>query len=224
METSGQFKTKPLEAGGLRAEQKLPAPIAEPKVGVARLGRPNRLAGWALCCALAAAGYSLMHHGNVAEKGAPERTSTATAKNREAIHLLPSDLNHGLTSAAQLAAQRGETVPGFRGIEVLLPRIQAGDVRFFSLIVYDNCDEDGDVVIVNAGHGVSFGPIRLTNAGTVLNIPVLGNETPHVEVVAIKDGSDLDMVTVGVRSLSGSVWLSSVMRPGAREIVPVSLR
>ena len=74
-----------------------------------------------------------------------------------------------------------------------------------------------------SGSCSSTGPFVLTNAGRPVDIPVVGGETPHVEVLALKDGAGIERVTVGVRS-RGAVWFSGILRPGTTEVAPIEVK
>lgn len=140
------------------------------------------------------------------------------------VSLSSADLDKKMTQIARDAANAGQPIPGFTNLPPSLIRdIRKGEVSFYSFLVFDDHDEDGDVVTISLGNGVEYGPITLTNKGTTIAIPVKGGTPPSITLHAITDGYPPYGVTCGIKTSDG-FWYSTILQPGATQQVPFMTR
>ena len=89
-------------------------------------------------------------------------------------------------------------------------RIDSGNVKFFSITVLDNLDEDGDVVKIKVNN-MDLGDVLLTNAGSTISVPLSSSGNDTLSVIGVKDG--VGGITVTFRTSKGDFY-SKVMQPG----------
>jgi hypothetical protein len=90
----------------------------------------------------------------------------------------------------------------------------------FSIRLVDTVAEDGDVVVVSVD-GQALGRINLSNAGTVLTLPLKPGASTSLKVLAEKDGGG--GVTFGAVTSQGQV-MSRVMAVGESQDWTVEAR
>lgn len=173
--------------------------------------------------AVALVGYTMMASAG-AYKGPEDQAPSyqhhvAAAKSPQPLQLSDADLDKKLMRTAAGLATAGQQIPGLPANlpPALVREIRKGTVKFYSVTLFDDCAEDGDVVSVSTGSGVSFPPTTLANAGTTFTIPVPEGMTPELTLHAIKDGGG--GVTVAVQTSDGT-WYSDVLPEGATQRVP----
>jgi hypothetical protein len=135
-----------------------------------------------------------------------------------------ADLDPQMTQAALEAANAGQPIPGLPNVPPSVVRdIRKGEVQFYSILVFDDHDEDGDIVKVILGNGMEYGPFRLTNKGTTISIPVKGGIPPSITLQAVKDGYPSYGVTCGIKASDG-FWYSNILPEGSTQQVPFVAR
>jgi hypothetical protein len=168
-------------------------------------------------------GYKLLSGGGQAKIDEPTREfqeQRAAHPGQPMVTLGPQDLARDFTRQAEQAVHAGQPIPGLPGASPELIRaVRQGEVQFYQIRLYDDHDEDGDVVTVTLDNGVQFGPLTLTNAGDTLTIPVVRGTPPQITLHAVTDGYPPNGVTCGVHSSSGE-WYSTILQPGQTERVP----
>ena len=163
--------------------------------------------------------------GSKSYSGPPEDASPNYQKNKQfngsqPMQLSPRDMDRARTEAVRQAALRGQPLPGITNpSQALIDAAKNGQLTFYSVRVWDTCAEDGDVVTIRIPIGGEIGPIPLTNAGTVVSVPVVTGQPASVTIVAVKDG--VGGVTLGAQTSTG-VWFSEVMPVGGTETMPLA--
>ncbi len=196
-------------------------PPTAPRGTPASTGSPAlKLAALAIVAFL---GYKLLAGGGHAKTDEPTREfqeQRAAHPGRPMVTLGPQDLARDFTQKAEQAVSAGQPIPDLPGASPeLLRAVRQGEVQFYQIRIYDDRDEDGDVVTVMLDNGVQFGPITLTNAGETLTVPVVRGRPPQITLHAVKDGYPSLGVTCGVHS-SGGEWYSTILQPGQTERIP----
>jgi hypothetical protein len=197
------------------------APPAGPQGAPSSAASPAlKLAALAIVAFL---GYKLLAGGGHAKTDEPTREfqeQRAAHAGQPMVMLGPQDLARDFTQKAQEAVSAGQPIPGLAGASPeLLRGVRQGEVQFYQIRIYDDHDEDGDVVTVTLDGGVQFGPLKLTNAGETLTIPVVGGTPPQITLRAVTDGYPPNGVTCGVHSSRGE-WYSTILQPGQTQPVP----
>jgi hypothetical protein len=165
--------------------------------------------------------------GTVAKTDAPSKQheeEIAQHPGLPTVSLSAADLDKKLTQLALDAANAGQPIPGLPNLPPNVIRdIRKGEVSFYSLLVFDDHDEDGDVVKISLGNGMEYGPFTLTNKGLTISIPVKAGVPPNLTLQAIKDGYPSYGVTCGIKTSDG-FWYSSVLPQGTTQQVPFMAR
>jgi hypothetical protein len=173
--------------------------------------------------AVAFVGYKLLLSPGPTKTDAPSeqhQQEVAQHPPLAAITLGAADVDRELTDAAVAAARAGQPIPNLPNAPDSLVRdIAAGKVEFFSILVYDNYDEDGDVVTVSIGNGIEYGPIQLTNGGMTITVPVTAGEVPRITLRAVTDGYPPNGVTCALKTSTG-FWYSDILQPGQTQPIP----
>lgn len=140
------------------------------------------------------------------------------------VSLSAADLDKKMTQLALDAANAGQPIPGLPNLPPNVIRdIRKGEVSFYSLLVFDDHDEDGDVVKISLGNGMEYGPFTLTNKGLTISIPVKAGVPPNITLHAIKDGYPSYGVTCGIKTSDG-FWYSSILPESATQQVSLMAR
>jgi hypothetical protein len=140
------------------------------------------------------------------------------------VSISTADVDQAMTQAAVAAANAGQSIPGLPNVPPSIVRdIRKGEVQIYSIQVFDDHDEDGDIVKISLGNGMEYGPLQLTNGGTTIAIPVKGGVPPSITLHAIQDGYPSYGVTCGIKTSDG-FWYSNILPAGATQQVPLMAR
>jgi len=88
-------------------------------------------------------------------------------------------------------------------------KINDEDLKVYSITLFDDCAEDGDVVRVSVNN-LNLGDVLLTNAGSTIYVP-LSSGYNRLTVTGVKDGRG--GITVTFQTSQG-LFYSKVMQPG----------
>lgn len=144
--------------------------------------------------------------------------------NLPSVSVSAADLDQDMTQAAIAAANAGQPIPDLPNVPPSMIRdIRKGEVQFYSLLIFDDHDEDGDIVKISLGNGMEYGPFPLTNRGTTISIPVKGGVPPSITLHAFKDGYPSYGVTCGIKTSDG-FWYSNILPEGTTQQVPFMAR
>lgn len=97
-------------------------------------------------------------------------------------------------------------------------RLAKKEETFYTLSLFDSCDQDGDVVAVRS-NGVEITQVLLTNAGQTVSIPLAPSGGNIIEIYGAKDGGG--GITVAFKTSYGDFY-SKIINPG--ESIPVALK
>jgi hypothetical protein len=92
----------------------------------------------------------------------------------------------------------------------MISAFESGHMEMWRLFLYDNCDEDGDVVDVLL-NGVTFAVVPNTHQGATLSIPLARGTATSIALRGVKDGGG--GITVSCRTSTGT-YFSRAMYPG----------
>ncbi len=95
--------------------------------------------------------------------------------------------------------------------------IRAGDARYYHIFLFDNCDEDGDIVQVYF-NGALLGEVPITHAGTTISVPVTQGAAGLLQIVAVHDGQG--GITVAFQTSAGRRY-SRILQVGESQVVNV---
>lgn len=109
--------------------------------------------------------------------------------------------------ATTLAPKSGhEAKPELRPNTRLITAIRDGSAQFFNMRLFDCCAEDGDVVDL-AINGESYARVPLTNAGTVISLPLIPGKTV-ISIKGVQDGGG--GITVSFQSSQGDYFCQPI--------------
>ncbi|XVJ59145.1 MAG: hypothetical protein HEQ23_07000 [Tepidisphaera sp.] len=131
------------------------------------------------------------------------------------------DLERAMTLGDAIKANEAMREPS-RGLDpspvspVLQPGMSEdllnGSTKFYSIFLYDNCVEDGDIVRVEINKQ-PFAMVPLTRTGATLSIPVNSGQAFEVEIFGIRDGGG--GITVACQTSNGA-YFARAIQPGER--------
>jgi hypothetical protein len=220
----------------IQADHQLSDPFAETKASHAERPHSSTISadrvasrlGWKKYAAiglLLAAAFKIFGGGQQTWKGAENEAPNYQRHLAAAslpINLSSADLDQKMIRQAVAAVRSGTIPAALKHLPpALLQKVADGEVKFYSMRLWDTCTEDGDQIAVRLSNGMQFGPFPLTHEGKTLSIPVLNNAPPHIRLTAVKDG--VGGVTVGVTTSDG-VWYSNVLPVGSHQDIPTTLR
>lgn len=94
--------------------------------------------------------------------------------------------------------------------------IQQEQQQFMKVILWDTMDEDGDIVSVNNGAGISQ-EVNLVNAPQTLNIPI-PTSSDGITITGAKDG--VGGITVGIQTENKAALPLPYLTPGESVFIP----
>ena len=107
------------------------------------------------------------------------------------------------------AAPQPSITPGMR------TDLVTGNSKFYHIMLFDSCDEDGDVVdVIIDGH--PFARVPITNAGVTLSVPLNSGST--IEILGVRDG--VGGITVACKTSRGEGFVR-VLHEGERQLLSV---
>ncbi len=201
-----------------------------------RLSTASDTSNTAASAATESSAKSWIHHATASEREVPMtwvgrsgRPAAATA-----VALSADDVDHDLTERAL----KGESLPALnQAVQSAQPsgliddpepaapqpsitpgmrmELVTGDSKFYHIMLFDSCDEDGDVVdVIIDGH--PFARVPITHAGATLSVPLNSGST--IEVVGVRDG--VGGITVACSTSRGEGFVR-VLREGERQLLSV---
>ena len=172
------------------------------------------------CAAVALVGYALLFAPSPPDGPAHPRYDVHVENVATQIAVSDEDVDQATTDAVREALAENAPVPVTAELSPGLKRdIAAGDARFYLIHLFDNCDEDGDVVRVLV-NGLPVGEVPITHAGTTLSVPFTAGQTNTVSIMGVHDGGG--GITLGLRTSEGRYYTRILQEGEFQELVAVT--
>jgi len=182
------------------------------------LTRP--LKSWILLSALAVAGVLALVPFVVTDKAAGLTDNVTDSKRQEMQQAFDEALARNTVFAASVELEKAKpTIAATFDAPIAEPIVEdaeQGLTEIVYLTVFDNWDQDGDVVRI--ANGLIDVTVPIWHAESTIPIPVSSSH-PTVTLHALKDGGG--GVTVGVRTADGTLVPIPPLPPGASVTLPV---
>ncbi|MCA9289481.1 MAG: hypothetical protein KDA25_00030 [Phycisphaerales bacterium] len=155
--------------------------------------------------------------------GTPDEQASQAVAIMKAANPLPAITDPAaLKSATEKAKAIGMTydvaAPEPSVTDGMARGVLRGDPSFVHVFLFDNCAQDGDVVLVKI-NGSPFAMVPITHIGTTVSVPVPAGGATTISIEGVHDGGG--GITVACRTSRGD-YFTRVMAPGDEQPIGIA--